>query len=98
MLLSHSALAAKTFMRSEIAATVPLWVIQMFVSRTLAFPSHHPISSLLCSSVYDSQHNMGFQYAGLLLALIACVIAPIPFLFFFKGEAVRKRSKRAFVN
>ncbi|KAJ9107388.1 hypothetical protein QFC21_000838 [Naganishia friedmannii] len=68
-----SALAAKTFMRSEIAATVPLWVVQMF-------------------------HNMGFQYAGLLLALIACVIAPIPFLFFFKGEAVRKRSKRAFVN
>ncbi|GHJ86014.1 hypothetical protein NliqN6_2416 [Naganishia liquefaciens] len=40
-------------------------------------------------------HNMGFQYAGLLLALIACVIAPIPFLFYFKGEAVRMRSTRA---
>lgn len=42
-----------------------------------------------------NKHNMGFQYAGLLLALIACVISPIPFLFFFKGEAVRKRSARA---
>ncbi|KAJ9123324.1 hypothetical protein QFC22_001523 [Naganishia vaughanmartiniae] len=40
-------------------------------------------------------HNMGFQYAGLLLALIACVIAPIPYIFFFKGGAVRKRSTRA---
>lgn len=40
-------------------------------------------------------HNMGFQYAGLLLALIACVISPIPFLFFWKGGAVRARSSRA---
>lgn len=40
-------------------------------------------------------HNMGFQYAGLTLAMISCVIIPIPFLFFFKGGDVRKRSSRA---
>ncbi|KAJ9094562.1 hypothetical protein QFC20_006877 [Naganishia adeliensis] len=40
-------------------------------------------------------HNMGFQYAGLTLALISCAIIPIPFLFFFKGGDVRKRSSRA---
>ncbi|OXB38234.1 hypothetical protein LQV05_006469 [Cryptococcus neoformans] len=40
-------------------------------------------------------HNLGFQYAGLFLALISCAIVPIPWIFFFKGAAVRKRSKRA---
>jgi len=40
-------------------------------------------------------HNMGFQYAGLLFALIAVVIAPIPYIFFFKGGAIRERSTRA---
>ncbi|CAK9784646.1 putative polyamine transport protein specific for spermine [Cutaneotrichosporon oleaginosum] len=65
-----SAVAAKTFMRSCIGASVPLWITQMF-------------------------HNMGFQYAGLLLALIGCVIAPIAYIFFFKGGRVRERSSRA---
>ena len=39
--------------------------------------------------------NMGFQYAGRTLALISVVIGPIPYVFFFKGGAVRKRSSRA---
>jgi hypothetical protein len=43
-------------------------------------------------------HNMGFQYAGLLLALVAVVIGPIPYVFFYKGGAVRQRSKRAVNN
>ncbi|KAJ9094569.1 hypothetical protein QFC20_006884 [Naganishia adeliensis] len=51
--------------------------------------------AMLLVYVSANSHNMGFQYAGLLLALIACAISPIPFLFFFKGEAVRKRSSRA---
>lgn len=38
---------------------------------------------------------MGFQYAGLLLALIGCVIAPIAYIFFFRGGRVRERSTRA---
>ncbi|KAH9478677.1 Major facilitator superfamily multidrug transporter NAG4 [Psilocybe cubensis] len=65
-----SAMAAKTFMRSEIGAMVPLFVNQMF-------------------------HHMGFQWAGLLLALIACAIAPIPFIFYKYGERIRSTSKRA---
>ncbi|KAL0579081.1 hypothetical protein V5O48_002923 [Marasmius crinis-equi] len=52
-----SALAAKTLLRSEVGAMVPLFVNQMF-------------------------HNMGFQYAGLLLALVAVAITPIPFVFY----------------
>ncbi|KAF9479216.1 MFS polyamine transporter [Pholiota conissans] len=68
-----SAMAAKTLLRSEIGAMVPLFVTQMF-------------------------HNMGFQWAGLLLALISCAIAPIPFFFFFHGEKIRTRSKRASQN
>ncbi|THV06107.1 MFS polyamine transporter [Dendrothele bispora CBS 962.96] len=68
-----SAIAAKTLVRSEIGAMVPLYINQMF-------------------------HNMGFQYAGLLLALIGVVIAPIPFIFFWWGGRIRARSKRASKN
>jgi hypothetical protein len=75
-------------MRSLVASSVPLWVTQMFVSDRAFLSRSRPL-------IVSMQHNMGFQYAGLLLALIACVISPIPFLFFFKGEAVRKRSSRA---
>ncbi|KAE9411519.1 MFS polyamine transporter [Gymnopus androsaceus JB14] len=65
-----SAIAAKTLLRSEVGAAVPLYVEQMF--------SH-----------------MGFQWAGLLLALVAIVIAPIPFVFYRYGERIRCSSKRA---
>ncbi|KDR73178.1 hypothetical protein GALMADRAFT_228304 [Galerina marginata CBS 339.88] len=65
-----SAMAAKTLLRSEVGAMIPLFVNQMF-------------------------HGMGFQFAGLLLALITTLIAPIPFIFYKYGEKVRSRSKRA---
>ncbi|KIY72592.1 polyamine transporter [Cylindrobasidium torrendii FP15055 ss-10] len=65
-----SAIAAKTLLRSEVGASVPLFVNQMF-------------------------HNMGFQWAGLLLALISVAIAPIPFIFFKYGEKIRTGSKKA---
>lgn len=40
-------------------------------------------------------HNLGFQYAGLFLALVSCLIGPIPYIFFFKGGKIRERSTRA---
>ncbi|KAG6873057.1 hypothetical protein C0995_003537 [Termitomyces sp. Mi166 len=40
-------------------------------------------------------HNMGFQWAGVLLALISCVIIPIPFVFYVYGERIRMRSRLA---
>ncbi|KAG6816723.1 hypothetical protein H0H87_003583 [Tephrocybe sp. NHM501043] len=40
-------------------------------------------------------HGLGFQYAGLLLALISCVILPIPFVFFWYGGRIRCRSRMA---
>ncbi|KAG6809193.1 hypothetical protein H0H92_001192 [Tricholoma furcatifolium] len=40
-------------------------------------------------------HNMGFQWAGLLLALISCLIAPMPFIFYRYGGQIRSRSSRA---
>lgn len=55
-----SAIAAKTLVRLEIGAMVPLYVNQI-------------------------SNNMGFQYAGLLLALIGVAIAPIPFIFYRHG-------------
>lgn len=40
-------------------------------------------------------HAMKFQWAGLLLALVACVIGPMPFIFYRYGEQIRCRSQRA---
>ncbi|KAF5861107.1 hypothetical protein ETB97_000618 [Aspergillus alliaceus] len=40
-------------------------------------------------------HNVGSQYAGLILALAASVLALIPFVFFKKGKQIRARSKLA---
>lgn len=40
-------------------------------------------------------HRMGFQWAGLLLALIACLIMPIPFVLYRYGGGIRSRSGRA---
>lgn len=65
-----SAIAAKTLVRLEIGAMVPLYVNQI-------------------------SNNMGFQYAGLLLALIGVAIAPIPFIFYRHGESIRGKSARA---
>ncbi|KAH9475800.1 Major facilitator superfamily multidrug transporter NAG4 [Psilocybe cubensis] len=65
-----SAMAAKTFLRSECGAMIPLFVTQMF-------------------------HGMGFQWAGLLLALVALAIAPVPFVFYKYGHKVRAHSARA---
>jgi MFS family permease len=40
-------------------------------------------------------HNVGSQYAGLILAIAATVLAFIPFVFFKKGAAIRARSRLA---
>ncbi|KAJ7111166.1 hypothetical protein C8R43DRAFT_1079192 [Mycena crocata] len=39
--------------------------------------------------------HMGFQWAGLLLALVSAVIAPIPFVFYVYGYRIRMRSEKA---
>ncbi|KAJ6531373.1 MFS polyamine transporter [Mycena vulgaris] len=55
--------------------------------------------SLIASAVplYVNQmfENMGFQWAGLLLALVSLVIAPIPFVFYAYGYRIRMRSEKA---
>ncbi len=38
---------------------------------------------------------MGYQYAGLLLALLCCILAPLPFILFRYGAAIRSRSDYA---
>jgi multidrug resistance protein len=48
---------------------------------------------LFCSYMY---RGMGNQWAGTLVALLALVCCPIPFLFFWYGARIRKRSKYAY--
>lgn len=40
-------------------------------------------------------HNLGSQYAGLLLAIVATALSFIPFVFFKYGSKLRERSKLA---
>ncbi|KAJ7773860.1 MFS polyamine transporter [Mycena metata] len=42
--------------------------------------------------------NMGFQWAGLLLAMVSVAIAPIPFVFYAYGYRIRLRSGKASKN
>lgn len=37
-------------------------------------------------------HGLGFQYAGLLLALVSVAIIPIPFVFYKYGARIRAKS------
>ncbi|KAK1093891.1 Synaptic vesicle transporter SVOP [Friedmanniomyces endolithicus] len=41
-------------------------------------------------------HKVGYQWAGSILAFIALACCAIPFVFFFKGAQIRKRSKFAY--
>ena len=50
------------------------------------------VSPLFASQFF---HNVGSQYAGLILALIATVLTFIPFVFFKFGPALRARSRLA---
>ena len=50
------------------------------------------VSPLFASQFF---HNVGSQYAGLILAIAATVLAMIPFVFFKWGPKIRARSKLA---
>ncbi|KAF7795334.1 hypothetical protein EIP86_006491 [Pleurotus ostreatoroseus] len=41
-------------------------------------------------------HRLGYEWASTLLAFIALACCAIPYLFYFKGAAIRKHSKYAF--
>lgn len=40
-------------------------------------------------------NGMGYQWACTLLALIAVICVPLPYILFFKGETIRSRSSYA---
>lgn len=41
-------------------------------------------------------HRLGFEWAGTLLAFISLACCAIPYLFYYKGAAIRKHSKFAY--
>jgi hypothetical protein len=42
--------------------------------------------------------RLGYQWASSLLAFIALACCAIPYVFFYKGEAIRRFSKYAFAD
>ena len=53
------------------------------------------VSPLFASQFF---HNVGSQYAGLILALVATLLTFIPYILFWWGPALRKRSRLASTN
>jgi multidrug resistance protein len=53
-----------------------------------------------CVVLFTTQmyHRLGYQWASSLLAFIALACCAIPFVFYFKGEAIRRRSKYAYAG
>ena len=47
-------------------------------------------------AVVTRYHRVGFEWAGSILAFIALACCAIPYLFYFKGAAIRKHSKYAY--
>ena len=47
---------------------------------------------LFAIQMYD---GLGIQWTGTLLGCVAAVMAPIPFVFYFYGEKIRRRSSFA---
>ncbi|KAF3284925.1 hypothetical protein TWF970_011200 [Orbilia oligospora] len=43
-------------------------------------------------------HRLGYQWASTLLAFIGLACCAIPYVFYFKGEAIRKHSRYAYVE
>ncbi len=77
----------------EILATLPLYDGQHSIDLR-ALNSVGAVSPLFASQFF---HNVGSQYAGLILSIAGTVLSLIPFVAYKYGPALRARSKRALV-
>jgi hypothetical protein len=80
-------------MRNMLAAVGPLFASQMF-HNSESFLMKTLLNTMLLIGLFD-RAAVGSQYAGLLMALIATLLTPIPFILFKWGPTLRKRSKVA---
>lgn len=88
--LAASALAAKTFIRSFWGAAVVLFTTQMYHRLGYEWVRTH--------IVIVSQHPTNIFQAGTLLAFIGLACCAIPFVFYFFGATIRKRSRYAYAG
>lgn len=98
--ISANSVSVATEVRAEARCLCKQYIVDSYATYAAsAIAAKTLMRSLIGASVplWITQmfHNLGFQYAGLLLALVSVLIGPIPYVFFFKGGAVRARSKRA---
>ena len=52
------------------------------------------ISAMVPLFITPMFHNMGFQWAGFLLAMLSILISPIPFVFYMYGGQICMMSKK----
>lgn len=87
MLYAASAFAANVIVRSLVAAAFPLFTNQMYhnVRRRLQMRFHIRLLKRL--------PQLGLNWGSTLIGCISLVLAPMPFLFYKFGPAIRSRSK-----
>jgi hypothetical protein len=70
----------------------PQYVASALAAKTVVRSGAGAAMPLFITAMF---HNLGNDWAASLLAFISLAMVPIPFVFFWKGKAIRARSKRA---
>lgn len=95
-------MAAKTLIRSLAGASVPMWLSYMYAR--LGNEWAGSLLAFISVGMAPSELLLPLQQPLLPLFLLAALLStptdllnsqPVPFLFWFKGAALRKRSKMA---
>ncbi|KAH3677045.1 hypothetical protein WICMUC_001951 [Wickerhamomyces mucosus] len=86
-----------TIFNSSINYIIDSYLI--FAASALAGNSFLRAIFACCFPLFSNQmfHNLGTNWAGLLLACVGFVLIPVPFLFLRYGKSIRAKSKYAFV-
>jgi hypothetical protein len=87
LIYAASVLAANSVLRSLFGAAFPLFTTQMYAKLGT--------SARVSSGDTAADNPTGIHWASTLVAFLALVCAPLPFLFFRYGEKIRLRCKYA---
>jgi hypothetical protein len=68
----------------------PKYAASAIAAKTLLRSLWGAVTPLFTVQMY---HNVGFQWAGTIIAFMAVAVAPIPWIFYYYGASIRKHSK-----
>ena len=80
------------FTNSYIINSYSSYATSAITAKTLMWSE---ISAMVPLFITPMFHNMGFQWASFLLAMLSILISPIPFVFYMYVGQIHMRSKKA---